>query len=566
MELKEWMMDYCHDVMNGNIVACEKHKWACQRFINDIQREGTEEFPYLFDEEKAMHFLNWMSCFKHTKGVLQGQSIVPHEIQVFIFSNVYGWIHKDTGLRRFRKMYWQVGRKNAKSQSLACVASYEAMALGENMSEVYIGATKTEQSKIVWNEIKAQLKGSDFFNGKYKVAYGKIEHLKSDSFITALSKDAGKTGDGFNVQCAILDEFHAHTDSSILDVLVSGTGARSQPLTIIITTAGFNLSHPCYSVEYKYVSQILNPDVDIFNEEYFVMVNELDKNDSIKEIDNLVKANPILASYEEGRKYLLSEMKAATDVKEKLRGFLTKNCNVWIEMRDNGYLEMSRWKKCEDDYALEDLRGLPCVVGVDLSTKNDLTSVTFLFAKDDYLYVHNHSFLPEETLPEKISTGKVPYDLWIQEGWITSIPGAVVDFEFVEVYIEEIAKQYEWNVKEIISDPWQAMYFMQNMDKKGFTVVEARQGYQTLSLPTKDFRERVYSGKVKHNSNSVLTWSISNAVVRVDANFNEQLDKSKSSEKIDPIASLINAHIRTFTLENGGDDLNDHILSDDFTF
>ncbi|WP_238594754.1 terminase large subunit domain-containing protein, partial [Caenibacillus caldisaponilyticus] len=162
------MIDYANGCLNGQVVACQKHKWAAQRFLRDIEREGTDAFPYVFNEQKAMRFLLWMSQFKHTKGKLQGQRIQPHPIQIFVFGNIYGWVHRDTGLRRFRKAYWQVGRKNAKSQSLACVGSYEDMALGENMAEVYIGATKTEQSRIVWNEIKAQLAGCPELKGKYR--------------------------------------------------------------------------------------------------------------------------------------------------------------------------------------------------------------------------------------------------------------------------------------------------------------------------------------------------------------------------------------------------------------
>ncbi|MED3089141.1 terminase large subunit domain-containing protein, partial [Bacillus toyonensis] len=282
------------------------------------------------NEEKALRFLKWMSLFKHTKGKLAGERIEPHSIQTFVFSNIYGWVHRNTGLRRFKKAYWQVGRKNAKSQSLACVGSYEAMAFGENMSEVYIGATKSEQSKIVWNEIKAQMNGCEDLKGKFNIAYGKIQHTKTDSFISALSKDAGKSGDGLNVQCGIIDEYHAHTTSEIYDVLVSGSGARPNPFMMIITTAGFNLNHPCYRVEYQYVSKILDPNVDIENEEYFVMVNELDKDDEITNPEVWEKANPILCSYEEGRSFLKGELQSALDVPEKMRNYLTKNMNRWV--------------------------------------------------------------------------------------------------------------------------------------------------------------------------------------------------------------------------------------------
>jgi phage terminase large subunit-like protein len=121
--LKQWLIEYSHDVLNGDIVACEKHKWACLRFLNDIEKEGQRISPMCLTRKRALHFLNWMALFKHTKGKLAGERIEPQPIQIFVFGNIYGWVHKDTKLRRFKKAYWQVGRKNAKSQSLACVGS-----------------------------------------------------------------------------------------------------------------------------------------------------------------------------------------------------------------------------------------------------------------------------------------------------------------------------------------------------------------------------------------------------------------------------------------------------------
>lgn len=546
--LKEWLVDYSHDVLEGHIVACTKHKQSCQRFLNDVEKEGTDDFPYIFSDEKALHFLHWMGLFKHTKGKLQGQHIEPHEIQIFVFANIYGWIHKDTGLRRFKKAYWQVGRKNAKSQSLACVGSYEAFAFGENMSEVYVGATKTEQSKIVWNEIKAQLQGSDFLKGKYKVAYGKIEHLKSQSFITALSKDAGKTGDGLNVQTGIIDEYHAHPTSEIYDVLVSGSGARSQPLMMIITTAGFELNNPCYSVEYKYISQILDPNSPIFNEEYFVMVNELDKDDDIKEERNWEKANPILCSYEEGMAFIRSELKAALDVPEKMRNFLTKNMNIWVDMKENGYMPMNKWAECDEE--MPDLTGRECYLGVDLSKKIDLTSISFVFPLENGAFaVKHHSFMPEDTYRERMNTDRVPYDLWVKEGYITLIPGSVIDYSYVEEYIKKQEQENEYVIKEICYDPYAATQFAQNLENEGYVVVEVRQGVRTLSEPSKGFRECVFDKKIIHGNDPVLTWAVGNAVTKEDAQENIMLDKAKSTNRIDPIAATINAFVRAMLHE-----------------
>jgi phage terminase large subunit-like protein len=559
--LKQWLKDYCHDVLSGEIVACVKHKQACKRFLRDIDREGTEEFPYVFNEEKALKFLEWMRLFKHTKGKLQGEYIEPHEIQVFNFSNIYGWEHQETLLRRFKKAFWQVGRKNAKSQSLACVGSYEDMALGENMSEVYIGATKSEQSKIVYNEILAQIKACDFLKGKWKESYGKITHLKSDSYITALSKDANKSGDGFNPQCAIIDEYHAHKTSEILDVLTSGMGARSQPLTMIITTAGFELQNPCHSVEYEYVSKILDPNNPIENDEYFVMVNELDKDDDIKDENNWEKANPILCSYEEGISYIRAQMKEALDVPEKMRNFLTKNMNIWVNMREGGYMDLAKWKDCEGE--LPDLTGKECYVGIDLSKKIDLTSIAFVFPMGGEFVIKHHSFMPEDALFQKMNTDKVPYQQWVRDKYITTTPGAVVDYQFIEAYIEActVAENEGWVIKEVCYDPYNATQFAQSMEQKGYVMVEIRQGIRTLGEPTKDFRDMVFKNKITHDGDPVLSWAIGNAVTKPDAQDNIMLDKAKSTDRIDPIAAVINAFTRARLDEFTNTDLSSHFLN-----
>lgn len=561
MNLREWLIEYSNEVISGDIIACEKHKQACQRFLFDLKREGTKEFPYVFSEEKAMHFLEWMTLFKHTKGKLQGQRIDPSPIQIFVFGNIYGWIHQNTGLRRFSKAYWQVGRKNSKSQSLACVGSYEASALGENMSEVYIGAVKSEQSKIVWNEIKAQLNGSPELKKKFKVAYGKINHLKSDSYIVPLSKDANKSGDGLNVQAGIIDEYHAHPTSEILDVLVSGTGARPQSLVMIITTAGFNLNSPCYSVEYKYISKILDPNNPVENEEYFVMVNELDKDDNIQDESVWEKANPILCSYEEGRHYLKGELKAALDVPEKMRNFLTKNMNVWVDQKDNGYMSMDKWNACSTK-EIPDLSKHKTIIGIDLSSKLDLTSVSFETILDDGKYfIMSHSFMPEDTLQEKRHTDRFDYGLYVKQGYISLTGGSVVDYRYIVRYILKTIKKYNLNANEVCIDPWNSSSISNDLQDEGFTVIDIIQGMKTLAPATKDFREQVYQKNVLFEENPVLTFAVSNAITRVDHNENFMLDKSKATERIDPIASVINAHVRAMSTERTID--YDSYLSDE---
>ncbi|MFC7803518.1 terminase large subunit [Bacillus subtilis] len=566
--IKQFLIDYSREVISGEIVACEKHIWACERFLNDVSREGTREFPYVFDDEKARRFLYWMTQFKHTKGPLQGENIVPEPIQIFIFGNVYGWVHKDTGYRRFKKVYWQVGRKNTKTQSLACVGSYEAMANDEYMSEVYIGATKTEQAKICWNEIKAQIMQADLLNKpekKYRIAYGKIEHPKTQSKIEALSKDAGKTGDGFNPQCGIIDEYHAHKTSEIYDVLASGMAARAQPLMLIITTAGFELNNPAYRVEYDYVSRILNPNKVEQNEQYFVMINELDKGDDVKDEKNWIKANPIVAANEHGLNYLRGELEVALAVPEKMRNFMTKNMNIWVNMRENGYMDMQAWTDCGSDQ-LPDLKNRECYVGIDLSKTIDLTAASFIFPLDDGSFaVESHGFMPEDTFHERMKTDNVPYDLWKERGWLTTTDGAVVDYDYIRAFIKKMENQNGWRIKEIGYDPYNATQFAQQMEADGYTMVEIRQGVATLSEPTKDFRAKVKAKKVIHPKNDLLTWAMGNAVTKMDAQENIMLDKSKSTQRIDPAAALINAYVRASQINNEVD-LNAYIQSASFSF
>lgn len=575
MTLLEELIEYSHNSIADTAHVCQKHRWACLRFLRDIENAGTAEFPYLFDSEKAERFFSWAGLHTHTKGVLAGQPIAFAPIQRFIFGNVYGWVHKDTGLRRFRKAYWQVGRKNAKSQSLAIVGDYELMALGEPMSEVYIGATKTLQAKIIYNEVLAMLKRCPLLTGKWHESYGVIRHTKTDSVLRALSKDDGKTGDGLNPQCGLIDEYHAHPTDEILEVINTGMIARRQPLLFIITTAGNNFGGPCYRVEYPLVEKILNPDVDFDVADYFCMVNELDRDnegnllDDVKDPECWVKANPIAATYPEGIANIRSKLDSALESPEKMESFLTKNMNLWVNQSATSYMDMAKWKARGAIAGLsDDVYGYDAYVGVDLSRRIDLTAAALVIPIDEdgntrYL-IRAHGFIPEETISAKEKTDKIPYRAWARDGYLTVTPGDVVDYRFVETWIKQQKEELGVNLKEICYDPYNATHFAQELDAQGYTTVEIRQGMMTLSEPTKAFREGAYSGSILHEPNPLLDWAISNAVTKRDHNENIMLDKEKSTNRIDPIAALLNAFSRArVAAEN---DLSDYLLSGDFSF
>lgn len=574
MTLTDELIQYSNDCIADTRHVCQKHRWACERFLNDLKKSGTKDFPYIFDEEKALRFFEWAALHKHTKGVLAGEPIEFTPIQRFIFGNVYGWVHQDTGLRRFRKAYWQVARKNAKSQSLAVVGDYELMALGEPMSEVYIGATKSMQAKIIYNEVVAMLKRCPLLKGKWHESYGVIRHPKSDSILRALSKDDGKTGDGLNPQCGLIDEYHAHPTDEILEVINTGMVARRQPLLFIITTAGTNFGGPCYRVEYPLVEKILDPSLDFDVADYFCMVNELDRDqegnliDDVKDEECWVKANPIAATYPEGLANIRSKLASALESPEKMESFLTKNMNLWVNQSAMSYMDMAKWKERGAITEIPvDTYGRSAYVGIDLSKRIDLTAAGIILPIDvDGIFryvVRAHGFIPEDTVAVHEKTDKVPYRAWAKAGYLTITPGDVVDYRFIEAWIHETTDDLGVNVKELCYDPYNATHFAQDFDAQGITTVEVRQGMRTLSEPTKAFREEAYRGNILHEPNPLLDWAISNAVTKRDHNENIILDKEKSTNRIDPIAAVINAFSRARVTAE--EDMSDYVLSDDFS-
>jgi phage terminase large subunit-like protein len=564
------LIKYCEKIISNKIISCKKQKWACNRFLEDLKKENTNEFPYVFNPwlidketkgkyQPADRYFDWMRLFIHSKGPLAGQTKEPTLYEKFVYGNIYGWVHRDTKLRRFRRSYEQVGRKNAKSQDKAIQALYEISAFGESRAEAYVAATKKEQTRHVWGEASWLYKNSTELKDRFITKHDQelqqvvITHKKSGSFFARLSKDDKKSGDGSNPQFMVLDEYHLHETTEYYDLGVSGMKTRTQPLLSIITTAGFDLSHPCYTVEYEYVSKILDPDNPIENDRYFVMICEAEIDENGKLIDDVrsdaarLKANPIIGDTEVGKESIAIDLQESLDKPEKMRDFLTKTLNIWINQRPMGYMQMDKWKLCgaTELNPFPDLTGMKCIAGIDLSSSIDLASTSFEFIlPDDRIAVLSHSFIPKETLAVKMKTDKVPYDRWVDAGWITATPGASISYHMILNYLVETFEKNKWVKGEACYDRYLATWLMQELENKGFKPIDIPQGIPTLGMPTKNFRDKVYDKKIIHNNNPVLTWAMGNAVTRKDDKENIMLDKSKSSDRIDPAAALMNAHVR----------------------
>ncbi len=563
--IKYDLIEYCNRIIDERIISCKKHKWACQRFLNDLDKsnKNINEFPYYFDSDEAKRAIDWIEEFKHTKGPLAGTKINAHIFVKFVLGNVYGWMNRNTGYRRFKKMYEQVGRKNAKSQTLAGMTTYELAPYGVLGSEVYCLAPVSKQAKAVFKEAMNMINGHRIIKRKFHIreSTNEIFHKKSNSNMMLFTKDDLKNGDSYNPQLAVIDEYHLFDTSEAVDVMESGMGARYNPLIAIITTAGRKIFCPCKD-EYEYCSKILNPYVPINDEEYFVIISEIDDKDDPYDFINLCKANPVVSTYKVGIDNLLKKLNTAKERADKRIEYLTKQCNRWINQKiNNPYMDMEKWSKCEI-YEVPDIQGKKCVAGLDKSDKIDLTSITYeIDLGNNEILIMNHCFIPQDTLEAKMKTDKVPYDLWVREGYITVIPGAKIRNEYIVERIKDDLKKYKFELDSVAYDPWHCEDIVEDLEDEGILCIEVPQTYASLSEPTKDFRAKVYSKEVKYVENPVLSYCMSNAVEDKDRKENLKLWKEKkSTERIDAAVTCIISHVRMMDQLNSN--INNHVLSD----
>lgn len=570
MSNKEEIIQYCHDCISGVIPSGKKHVWACERFLRDLERIGTPEFPYIWDEQRADKIVKWFALLKHTKGALAGTPIILTPWQKFRECQIYGWIHRETGRRRFRKAFTEVARKNAKSQMEAGEALYElgiTSSQNHEVNEIYTAGVKRDQSKIVFDECDLMTKGT-LIRSKFNFKRDCIEHLKTGSFIKALSKEDGKSGDGTNPAFLIIDEYHQHPTTDFYD-LALGSNTK-EPLLSIITTAGKDLTYPCYTQEYDYCSKLLDPSVDVHNDEYFIDICEADPGDDIGSEDTWKKANPIRGYFAEGLQKIKGDYEVAKQIPEKMIAFLTKVLNMWVQAKDNGYMDMAKWKACEVKELPIDVTGRPVYVGFDVSSKIDLTSVAFIIpyqstdldaqGKLVVKYVMwTHSFIPTaDKLREHIIKDKMPYDAWERLGYLTLTNTPIVDQNFVMKYILDECEKYNLDIQCLCFDPANASKLMTDLSDQGYTVEEVFQSHKSLNESTQGFREQVFAGNVAYTHNPLLNYAMSNAVIRTN-NGLIKIDKDATTKRIDPIDATLAAFKLALYHDFEAENINDYV-------
>lgn len=546
---------YAVDVVEGKIVAGRYAILACQRHLDDLEKSRLAPYKYVFDIEKANDILD----FAETLTIAEGEEEIPVNLegfQVFILGCLNGWVTKDKGYRRFRTSYVQLGRQNGKSFLNGILGTYYGAFSGYKYGQLYCTATKSDQAKIVLNEIIKFINSdedlSEFF--KVKEHDNTIIALNTNSTIRALGRDT-KSIDGFRPLLGIVDEYHAHRNNQMYKLLEGGTRKMKQCLISVITTAGFELNCPCFKL-YEYCKNILE---NVFtNDAQFVYIAEMDEADDIWDFKNWIKANPLVCKDAEDLENLKKVGDSARDMGgDDLRDFLTKALNIWIQFTDDQYIKPKFWKECESERTLEDFRGQKCYVGLDLSSGGDLTSLALVFVY--YVegvkkyYIHSHSFIPKMKVEEHIKSDDVPYNLWIQSELLTvteTLGGIKTDYKYIIKYLKGIIEKYELKIEQVGYDPHNADAFLSDLSELGCDCIEIYQTHKWLNDATEDFELEVRAKNIEYNKeNELLSWSAVNAKTVSNPNGEIKIDKDRRNKRIDPIDAIIDAYKLAFKEE-----------------
>lgn len=531
---------YARDVVGGRIIACKEVRQACQRHLDDTAASKTKAFSYRFDRDKAEHACVFIQLLPHTKGkwARERKLVELEPWQKFIFCCVFGWVRKKDGLRRFSEVYAEVPRKNGKSVIAAGVANYMLVADGEYGAEVYCGATSEKQAWEVFRPAKLMLeKTPQLIKAAGIEVMAKNISIPRDG--SRLEPLIGNPGDGSSPSCALVDEYHEHDNPDLYETMLTGMGARDQPLMFIITTAGFNLAGPCYDKR-RQSQQMLEGSVP--NPELFAIIYTIDAGDDWQDPKSLKKANP---NYDisVGEGFLLKQQRDAINYPSKQNSFLTKHLNVWVNAR-TAWLNMADWNAgVKESLALEDFAGQQCWMGVDLASKTDMTAIALLFCnrrddgKDEWtLFVR--TYLPEGAI-ERASTNKAAYEAWVNSGDLIVTDGDELDFEVIRQDIIDLSSRFE--VKEIAYDPWRATQLAHQLMSDGASVVEYRNTVAQMSFAMREFEAAVTGGRLFHPHDPILNWMASNVTAKEDRNSNLFPNKDRNENKIDGIVASLMA-------------------------
>lgn len=520
---------YARDVVGGKIIVCESVRLACARHLDDLVHSKKSSYQWTFDKEKAETACEFIEQQVHVKGKWAGEFIRLEPWQCFIVACIVGWIDKKTKLRRFREAFIMVPRKNGKSAMAAGLANYMFLADGEAGAEVYSGATTEKQAWEVFRPAKLMLEKSPGFRD----TFGFEIFAKSIFCAETASRFEpiiGKPFDGQSSSFCIVDEYHQHDTSDLYDTMITGMGARSQPLMFVITTAGTNSAGPC-KLMHDQVDKILRGTVK--NDRVFGIIFTVDKDDDWTDLKNWKKANPNYGvSVEED--FLIHQLETAKQNPSKQNIIRCKHLNQWLTV-DTAWMNMPKLAKCKDLTLIpESMTGKRCVLALDLASKIDIAALNILFFDDKEYWTFGRYYSCRATVDKPENQH---YQTWELEERLIVHEGERIDFSQIEEDVKELCQQFQ--VDGIAYDPWQAVQLASNLASEGLLMIETRATVQNFSEPMKLLEAAIYSGEFHYDGCPILSWMFSNVVAHYDKKENIYPNKTRNENKIDGVVALI---------------------------
>lgn len=549
----------------------EDARLALKRHIDDLARSKKNDpnFPYRFDEEKAEDIIELANKLTIAEGE-GNEQFTCAGFQEFILGSLFGWVHKETGKRRFTDSYVQVARQQGKSVLNAILGIKCCNFDNYNYGQIYCTATKADQARIVLKEIIKFINADNDLKELFDIKDYKNEITGkiTNTVIRALGRDT-HTIDGFRPYLGIVDEYHAHKDNQMYKLLKGGTRKLKQSLISVITTAGFNLNAPCYDL-YKYCRRVLRG-IDV-NERQFIYIAQMDEKDDIWDPKNWIKCCPLTGKDPELVAAMQEDARKAQSMGgAELRDFLTKALNIWVTNAETAFLDLAEWGKCGSDRDLKDFIGKQVIVGLDLSSGGDLTSYCLEFPYEDEetgdrkYFLHSHSFMPSHRLQEHMDLeDNAPYVIWQKQGLLTvttAAGGIKTDYKTILSSLHDIVDKYQLDVMAIGYDPHNASAFLLDLEDFGCDLIEIKQSARSLNDATIDFQLEVKAHNMEYNKGNVLlTRSMNDAILSEPNSFGEiKIDKMLQKNRIDPCDAAICAHKIAMGADLETVDINDAV-------
>lgn len=537
------ILEYWEKIQNKEIRVSDKVFRTYKKVVKDIESPG----EYFYSSNRANHILEFAENYcRHSKGKFGGKPVELELWEKAHLATVFGFVDIE-GNRKYRESLLIVGKKNGKSLLASVVGLYMLTADGEMGPEVYAVATKKDQSKIIWLESKRMVKKSPSLTKRVRSLVAELDTDFNDGVFKPLASDSD-TLDGLNIHCVLMDEIHQWKQGKALyDIMADGVSAREQPLVYITSTAG-TIREDIYDQKYEEAEMVINgyEDPDGYKDEHFIaFIYELDNRKEWTDETCWEKANPGLGTIK-NRNTLKDKVEKAKKNPLLVKNLLCKEFNI-RETSSEAWLTFEQANNTAV-YDIRELKPRYGIGGVDLSSTTDLTAAKVLFKvpNDEHIYVMSMYWMPEDLVEKRIQEDKIPYDVWIEKGYVRTCPGNKISYRDVKAWFVEVQEEYDTYLNLIGYDSWSAVYFVEDMqDYFGkASMVPVIQGKKTLSQPMKALGADLENNLIIYNNNPVDRWCLCNTAVDVDKNDNIQpIKTSKPRRRIDGTAALLDAYV-----------------------